>query len=66
MCDEEFLFLRSPSSPKGSRRRVRAMFVCPSCGWHGGWLLQAVLEQELTTVQCAVRVWQLRRAQLWS
>ena len=33
MCDEEFLFLRSPSSPKGTRRRVRAMFVCPSCGW---------------------------------
>ena len=48
MCDEEFLFLRSPSSPKGSRRRVRAMFVCPSCGWR----LQAVLEQELTTVRC--------------
>jgi len=46
--DETFLYLRSPNSPKGSRRRVRAMFVCPSCGWR----LQAMLEQELTTVRC--------------
>ena len=45
MSEEGFVLLRSPSEPK---RRVRAMFVCPSCGWK----LQAVLEQELTTVRC--------------
>ena len=50
MCDHEpFLLLRSPNEPRGEiRRRVRATFVCPSCGWR----LQAVLEQELTTVRC--------------
>ena len=71
MCDEEFLFLRSPSSPKGSRRRVRAMFVCPSCGWHGGWRhgwrLQARPRAGAHHGPVrGTRIWQLRRAQLWS
>ena len=49
MCDEAYLLVRSPNEPRGDiRRRVRATFVCPSCGWK----LQAVLEQELTTVRC--------------
>ena len=45
MSDESFVLPRSNNAPK---KRVRAMFVCPSCGWR----LQAVLEQELTTVRC--------------
>ena len=50
MCDEEFLFLRSPSSPKGSRRRVRAMFVCPSCGWHVAAVASRIMQGELQFV----------------
>ena len=49
MCDEAYLLVRSPNEPRTEiRRRVRATFVCPSCGWR----LQAVLEQEMTTVRC--------------
>ena len=49
MCDEAYLLVRRPNEPRAAVRvRVRATFICPSCGWK----LQAVLEQELTTVRC--------------